>query len=88
MLKRHPLAATAGFLFGVLAPLLGVFLGLQVSPTLGNLFAFPLIAMGWVLDEPFGQLSSLSRIAALLVSGLLWSFVYAGAAAARARGRL
>ena len=87
MLKRHPFAATAGFLFGVLVPLLGVFLGLQVSPALGNLFAFPLIAMAWALGEPIGQLSSLSRVAALLASGLLWCCVFAAVAAAGARGR-
>lgn len=70
------LAAIFSFLFGVLTPFVGVFLGLQVAPLLGTIFAFPLLAAGWLVGEPIGQLSPLIRAGALLASGLVWSFIF------------
>lgn len=81
MLKNHPRAATVGFVFGLISPLVGVFLGLQVSSTLGTLFAFPLIVAGWLIGEPFGQLSTLARVATLLISGCVWCAVFTWIAA-------
>ena len=86
MLGNYPRAATAGFVFGLISPLVGIFLGLQVSPTLGTVFAFPLIAAGWLVGEPFGHLSTLARVATLLVSGFVWRALFIWAAAAF-RGR-
>ncbi len=45
LLKDHKLAAILGVLFGLVTPVVGVFLGLQVSALLGNILAWPLIAM-------------------------------------------
>lgn len=73
---RHSWAALAGFVFGVVVPFIGVFLGLQVAPLLGTIFAFPFIAAGWVMGEPFGHLSAALRFAALLISGLVWAAVF------------
>ena len=74
------LAAILGFLLGVVTPLLGVFLGLQVSPLLGTIFAFPLIAASWLVGEPFGNLSHWISASALLAFGLIWSFIFVSAA--------
>lgn len=74
--SRHSWAALAGFVFGVVTPLVGVFLGLQVAPLLGTIFAFPLIAAGWLMGEPFGHLSAALRFAALLASGAVWAAIF------------
>lgn len=69
-------AALAGFAVGVVMPILGVFLGLQVAPLLGTIFASPLIAAGWAMGEPFGQLSAVLRFVVLLCSGFVWAVVF------------
>ena len=85
MQKKHLRAAILGFLFGAITPFVGVFLGLQISPFLGTLFAFPFLAAGWMFGEPFGSLSPLIKVGALLLSGLVWSFIFLSTAKALSR---
>lgn len=79
------MAAILGFLLGVTAPVFGMFLGLQVSPLLGTIFAFPLVAASWLAGEPIGNLAPWIRVVALLVSGLVCSVAFASLARAATR---
>jgi len=85
MYRDHKFAACLGFLFGALSPVVGLFLGLQISTVLGNIFAFPFIALSTLVGEPIGNLSPLIMAAGILLSGLAWSFVFARVARWRRR---
>ncbi len=67
---------TIGFLLGLIFPFIGIFLGLQVSTTLGNVFAFPFVLGAMISGIPFGEWSTLVQILVLVGSGLIWAAVF------------
>ena len=71
MNKSYVLAAT----LGVCMPLAGVFLGLQVSTLLGNIFAHPLLLVSIISGEPIGALPGFWWAIAIILSVLEWILV-------------
>ncbi len=73
-MQAKPLAA--GFLFGLLAPLLGLFIGLQLSPLLANILMFPIIMVSVAVDVPLGEMSGWLWAALMILSGFVWAAVF------------
>jgi len=67
-----------GGVFGLLAPLFGVFVGLQVNPFVGTLLLLPVIGMSIVLGDPIGMFGTGTKILAIGVSVVFWIFVFIG----------
>lgn len=70
-------ALIIGGVFGLVAPFVGIFMGLQVSVILGNILAFPIIGLVYVTGTPFGMWSSALMIAAIVLSTVLWALIFA-----------
>ena len=66
-----------GGVFGLVAPFVGMFVGLQVSPMVANVLMFPIIAMAAALNSPFGAWSPALMLAALVLSVIAWALVFA-----------
>ena len=66
-----------GTLFGLLVPYIGMFLGLQVSTKLGNIFAFPVILLVAITDKPFGTWNIWLFLTAALISIAFWTLIFA-----------
>ena len=62
-----------GIILGLAMPIVGVFLGLQISTTLGNIFALPIIAIVLVTGLPFGAWHSLLWFVAFGLSIAVWT---------------
>lgn len=67
-----------GAIFGVIASVLGLFVGLQISPVLANILLFPLLIISKIVQQPLGEWSIFLRIISLLFSMLLWGLVFSG----------
>jgi hypothetical protein len=65
-----------GGLFGLIAPFIGIFLGLQVSTLLGNIFAFPLIGIAYMTGQPFGMWHPALMIGAAILSIVVWALIF------------
>ncbi len=65
------------FLFGLLAPFIGLFVGLQISPLLANVLMFPFIIVsaltGTPTGTPIGEMSGLLFTSLVLISGVAWA---------------
>ncbi len=61
------------FLFGVAAPFIGFFAGLQISPWLGNILMFPFVAVSALTGIPLGEMPGLLFAVLVLVSGVVWA---------------
>ena len=68
--------AILGVLFGLLMPAVGIFVGLQVSTTLGNVLAFPVIAVVSITGVPFGMWSAWHILIAALLSICIWTVIF------------
>lgn len=66
-----------GGIFGLLAPFIGIFLGLQVSTTLGNILAFPVIGLSYATGVPFGMWHWSMLLLAVALSVVLWALIFA-----------
>ncbi|OGG50901.1 hypothetical protein A2704_05965 [Candidatus Kaiserbacteria bacterium RIFCSPHIGHO2_01_FULL_54_36b] len=81
MLNNNKKALIWGGAFGLVAPFVGMFVGLQVSPVVANILMFPILGMSMVLNSPFGMWSPALMLAGLLVSIVVWAIVFAIASA-------
>lgn len=61
-----------GTVFGVIAPLVGLFLGLQVAPILGNILLLPILGLSSLFSTPIGMFSAFQKVLALIVSIIFW----------------
>lgn len=66
-----------GIVLGLLAPIVGVFLGLQVSTFLSNVFAFPIIAVAMITGTPFGMWSPFFWVVGFVLSIIVWTGIVA-----------
>jgi len=66
-LSRLWIGLLAGSLLGLISPIIGIFLGLQVNAHLGTLFAAPLILITLITGIPFGEFSPALQIVSLLL---------------------
>jgi hypothetical protein len=64
-----------GILLGLVVPYLGLFFGLQVSTTLGNILAWPLLLVAAVSATPIGMFSGLHWLFAITLSCAFWTSV-------------
>lgn len=74
--KKNKKPAIIGFIFGLIAPIFGLFFGLQVSTMLGNIFTFPWILIASITGEAFGYWSGGMKLFAFLFSGAMWSGIF------------
>lgn len=65
-----------GGLFGLVAPFIGMFIGLQVSPMVANVLMFPIIGMSAMLQSPFGAWSPALMLAGLALSIIVWALAF------------
>ena len=72
MKKAYVLAA----IMGVCMPIAGVFLGLQVSTLLGNIFAHPLLLVSIITGEPIGSFSAFWWVIAVALSIFEWILLF------------
>ena len=72
-------------LFGLAAPFIGLFAGLQVSPLLGNVLMFPFIAVSALTDIPIGEMPGWLFGALVLLSGVAWAVLLSVPGFIRAR---
>jgi len=76
MINNNKKALVWGGVFGLVAPFIGMFIGLQVSPVVANVLMFPIIAMAAGLNSPFGMWSPALMLAALVLSVIVWALVF------------
>ena len=67
-----------GFVFGLVAPLLGVLLGFDVMPWLSNLLLMPITMVSNLFDAPFGELPLALRLGLWFASALCWALLFGG----------
>ncbi len=72
MKKSHYIA---GILLGLLTPVAGIFIGLQISTTFGTILAWPLVLMSFLTGIPFGMWSPLLWLVAMILSVIVWTLV-------------
>lgn len=77
MLNNNKKALIWGGVFGFAAPFIGIFIGLQVSPTIANVLMFPVLILSELLSSPFGAWSPGLMLAGLILSVVTWAVVFA-----------
>ena len=65
-----------GFLFGLLMLFFGLFIGLQVSPSIANIMLLPMILLSKLTGIVFGKASGLQQILFVLFQGAFWSLLF------------
>lgn len=75
-----------GAAFGLIIPLVGLFLGLQVSVAVGSVFAFPIVLVAILTGTPFATWSASYFIGAFALSAVIWAMVFGIAAKLFNRG--
>ncbi len=64
-----------GGVSGLVAPVVGLFVGLQVSPMLANVLMFPIIGLAAVSGGSFGQNPSVFLVG-IVLSVVVWALVF------------
>jgi|GEM_PF-5152391 len=67
-----------GAIFGLIAPFIGMFAGLQVAPFLGTILMFPIIVLSKMIGQPFGNFSATLMILSIVLSIICWGFIFMG----------
>jgi hypothetical protein len=70
-------ALISGGVFGLVAPFIGIFFGLQVSVVVGNILAWPVVGLVYLTGSPFGEWGVGLMIAAVAISIVAWAIVFA-----------
>lgn len=65
-----------GAVFGLIAPMIGLFVGLQLSTFLANILMFPFYIIGLFTEGPFGNWSMAMRVLGVLFSMITWGTVF------------
>ena len=65
-----------GALFGIFASLIGIFIGLQVSSSLGTILLSPAILISKVINQPFRNFSAGLVIFTLVFTLAVWGGVF------------
>ncbi len=73
-----PKSIIFGAIFGLIAPFIGLFAGLQVSVVLGSILTFPLGLLYQITGTPIGMMSAGLLILGWLVSILVWAAIFYG----------
>jgi hypothetical protein len=65
-----------GAVFGLIAPLAGLFIGLQVAPLIGTILMFPIILISKMVNKPFGSFSTGLMVLSFVFSVVVWALLY------------
>lgn len=65
-----------GGVVGLAAPIVGLFVGLQVSPAVANVLLFPIIGLSFVVGTPFGMWSPALMLVGLALSVVVWALLF------------
>ncbi|WP_185967249.1 hypothetical protein [Legionella israelensis] len=65
-----------GAVFGLISPIIGISAGLQISPVLGNILAFPVIILAYLTDKPFGTWGPSLILLAACLSVFIWTLLF------------
>ena len=65
-----------GSIFGLLAPFIGLFAGLQIAPFLGEILMFPFVIISTVVGQPFGEFSTFMMVLSTSLSMILWGSIF------------
>ena len=65
-----------GALFGVIAPILGLFVGLQIVPFLGTILLFPSVLISKVNGQPLGEFSTSLMVLSFILSIIVWGGIF------------
>lgn len=76
LFQAYKKAILLGCIVGLIAPVIGLFLGLQVSTFLGTILMLPFIMLGSIIGEAFGNFSTLQTIISFACSMLLWASIF------------
>ena len=76
---KNKKAFVIGFIFGLIAPAIGLFLGLQIAPLLGNILIFPFLVISKIIDTPIGNWSLVLKIVGVIFSMIIWGLLFASA---------
>ncbi len=77
MMRKQKKIILLGFIFGFILPIIGIFVGLQVSAPLATVMLFPVFLLSEVFFyQPFGELTGLIRLGLFIFSGIFWAFVF------------
>jgi hypothetical protein len=66
-----------GAIFGLLAPFIGMFTGLQIAPFIGTILMFPFVAISKMISQPFGEFSTTMMVLSIVLSIVIWGFIFA-----------
>ena len=64
-----------GIFLGIVTPIIGLFAGLQISTTLGNILAFPLLVVSYVSSVPIGMWPWPLWVIGAVLSIALWTSI-------------
>ena len=76
MNKRDKSNFKWGAIFGLIAPCLGLFAGLQVLPVIGTILLFPAVIISKVVGLPFGEFSTGLIILSFILSVVAWGVIF------------
>ena len=76
MLNNNKKALIWGGVFGFVAPFIGMFVGLQIFPNVANVLMFPILGLSMILGTPFGMWGMGTKLAALVLSVVVWALVF------------
>ena len=76
-MSSHLKAHIWGAVFGLFAPIVGLFIGLQISPIVADILMWPVLLLARIVGTPFGSWGWGLISTGLIVSILLWSMVFA-----------
>jgi len=65
-----------GAFFGVIAPFLGLFVGLQIVPFLGTILLFPSVLISKVSGQPLGDFSTSLMVFSFILSIIAWGGIF------------
>ncbi|MGI9273819.1 MAG: hypothetical protein ACR2PT_03035 [Endozoicomonas sp.] len=65
-----------GFMLGLVLPVVGLFIGLQVSPALARLLLWPVSLLSGVTGVIPGDSTTTEKVLFLFFSGLCWALVF------------
>lgn len=66
----------AGALFGLIAPIIGLFIGLQINSILGSILLFPIVLLSSILEQPFGMFTLPLKLFSIFLSVLGWGLLF------------
>lgn len=68
----------AGAVFGLIAPFVGIFIGLQVLPLFGTFLILPFVSLVLLTGIPIGNMGTALFVVGMVLSVIFWAVVFSG----------